>query len=200
MPEGLFLRDARDLLRGLVPEDDVPLAVDGDDPVGDVGEDREAPLLLERDPLVELRVRERSRGVPGQREERLDLLGPPHARALAVDREDAVERALGPDERHAEVRSAPGCEHRVGGGEPGIFLRALQRDRRARLDDVPRETGRRGRARPERRLGGLTLGRSHDELVLLEDPDRASLGADEICDEAEGLGRNVQGGARRGDA
>src|SRR5438270_11665629 len=96
----------------------------------------------------------------------------PRARALAVDREDAVERALGPDERHAEVRSAPGCEHRVGGGEPGIFLRALQRERRARLDDVARETGRRGRARPERRLGGLTLGRGHDELVLLEDPDR----------------------------
>src|SRR5207302_1878284 len=68
VPEGLFLRDARDLLRGLVPEDDVPLAVDGDDPVGDVGEDREAPLLLERDPLIELRVRERSRGIPGQRE------------------------------------------------------------------------------------------------------------------------------------
>src|SRR5438045_2446213 len=103
MAERLLLRDAGDLLGGLVPEDDVALAVDGDDAVGDVGEDREAPLLLERDPLVELGVRERGGSVPGERAKRLDLLRPPGARALAVDREDAVQRALRADERHAEV-------------------------------------------------------------------------------------------------
>ena len=41
-------RHARDPLGGGVPQHDVAVAVDGDDPVGDVREDREAPFLLER--------------------------------------------------------------------------------------------------------------------------------------------------------
>ena len=57
-----------------VPEHDAAVAVDGDDAVGDVREDREAALLLERDALVELGVRERGRRVRGERHERLDLL------------------------------------------------------------------------------------------------------------------------------
>src|SRR3989440_4050851 len=179
VPERLLLRDAGDLLGRLVPEDDVALAVDGDDAVGDVGEDREAPLLLERDPLVELGVRERRRGVPGERPQRLDLFRPPRPGALAVDREDSVQGALGSDERHAEVRRAAVREHRVGADEPRIVGRALDRDRRPRLHDVAGERARGGRARAERRLRGLPLRGRDDELVLLQDADRARLGADE---------------------
>ena len=86
--------DAGDALGGRVPEHDLALAVDGDDPVGDVGEDRLAALLLERDALVELGVRERGGGVAGEGRERLDLLLAPGARAAAVDREHAVHARL----------------------------------------------------------------------------------------------------------
>src|SRR4029079_15903255 len=41
--------DTGDALGRPVPEHDLALAVDGDDPVGDVGEDRHAALFLERD-------------------------------------------------------------------------------------------------------------------------------------------------------
>ena len=63
--------DAADLLGGRVPQDDVPVAVDGDDAVGDVGEDRLAPLLLLGDALVELGAREDRRRSRGECRERL---------------------------------------------------------------------------------------------------------------------------------
>ena len=106
---------ARDLLGRGVPEHDPALAVDGDDAVGDVREDRDAALPLERDPLVELGVRERRRRVRRQRHERLDLLLQPAPRIAAVHGEDTVQRALGADERHAEVGVVAGLEQRVGG-------------------------------------------------------------------------------------
>ena len=84
-------RDSGDRLGGLVPEHDLAVPVDGDDPVGDVGENRDAPLPLDRDSLVELGVREHRRRVPGQRDQRLDLLLPPGARALRVDGQHAVQ-------------------------------------------------------------------------------------------------------------
>ena len=74
---------ARDALGGIVPQDDVRLAVDGDDPVGDVREDRVAPLAVDGDRREELGVRERGRRVRGKRLERLDLLGPPRSRPVA---------------------------------------------------------------------------------------------------------------------
>ena len=89
--------DAGDPLGGRVPEDDLALAVDGDDSVGDVRQDRDAALLLERDALVD-GARERGRRVPGERRERLDLLLPPGTRAAAVDRQHALHRSLGADE------------------------------------------------------------------------------------------------------
>ena len=101
-PERLGRGHASDLFRGGVPEDDVALAVDSDNAVGDVPEDRRVLLLLERDTLVQLGVRERRRGVRGERAQRLDLLLAPGARTAAVDREHAVQRALGADERDAE--------------------------------------------------------------------------------------------------
>jgi hypothetical protein len=61
--QGLFGRHARDPLGGRVPEDDLLVAVDCDDPVGDVAEDGDAALALERDLLVELGLREGDRGV-----------------------------------------------------------------------------------------------------------------------------------------
>ena len=48
-PDCLLLRNAGDLLCGGIPKDDLPVAVDRDDPVCDVREDREASLLLEGD-------------------------------------------------------------------------------------------------------------------------------------------------------
>src|SRR5439155_7551712 len=93
-PESLLLRDAAGLLRGAIPDHDLALAVDGDAPVRDLREDREAPLLLERDPLVELRVRERGRGVRGEGEQGLDLLLAPLARPAAVHGKHAVERSF----------------------------------------------------------------------------------------------------------
>ena len=49
-----------DPLGGGVPEHDLALAIDGDDPVGDVREDRLAALLLVADALVELGVHARA--------------------------------------------------------------------------------------------------------------------------------------------
>ena len=67
--------DAGDPLGGSVPEDDVRVAVDGDDAVGDVREDRVAALAVDGDRREELRVRERGRRVRRERLERLDLVG-----------------------------------------------------------------------------------------------------------------------------
>src|SRR5206468_4739626 len=92
----------------------VSLAVDGHDPVGDVGEDGDAPLLLERDALVELGARERGRGIPGEGAERLDLFLAPLARRPRVDRQHTVDRPLRADERDAEIARVAGAEHGIG--------------------------------------------------------------------------------------
>ena len=141
-PSAAARGNARDRLRRLVPEHDLALAVDGDDPVGDVGEDRVAPLSLERDALVELGVRQHRGRVPGERGERLDLLLAPDPRPLRVDGEHALEPLLHPDERHAQVRGVTGGEDRVVGDEPRVVLGVRVDDRRARLDDVARRDGR----------------------------------------------------------
>ena len=47
-PNCFLLGDAGDLLGGRVPEHDLAVAIDRDDPVGDVREDRNAPFLLQR--------------------------------------------------------------------------------------------------------------------------------------------------------
>ena len=67
-------RHAGDLLGGGVPEDDLALAIDRDDAVGDVGEDGDAAFLLEGDVLVELGAGERGGHVASERHQRLDLL------------------------------------------------------------------------------------------------------------------------------
>ena len=115
--ERLGRRDARDALGGGVPEHDGALAVDGDDPVGDVGQDRLALPLLDRDALVELRVGERRGGVSGEREQRVDLLPAPLPRPGRQRGEHAVDVALGPEQRHADVRAvAARGEQRIGVG------------------------------------------------------------------------------------
>ena len=83
-PERVVGRDAGDLFRGRVPENNSPVPIDRDDPVGDVGQDRVVPFLLEGHTRVELGVRKGGRGVRAEREQRLDLLRPPGARARGV--------------------------------------------------------------------------------------------------------------------
>ena len=63
--------------------DNHALRVDRDDAVGDVAEDRVQPLLLERDLLVALGVRQHGCRVAGERHERLDLLVAPLPRSRA---------------------------------------------------------------------------------------------------------------------
>ena len=133
-------RDAGDHLGGAVPEDDLAVAVDGDDPLGDVGEDRDRPLPLERDALVQLRVRERRRRAGGHGEQRLDLLLPPLARHGGVDGEHArgsLPRHRRPA-RRGRRRGRPGASGR---GCAGARRRPLARGRPA-----PPTGGRRRRA------------------------------------------------------
>ena len=63
----LLGRDARDPLRGGVPEHDPLVAVDGDDSVGDVAENGNAAPPLQLDLLVQLGLREGDGRVGSQR-------------------------------------------------------------------------------------------------------------------------------------
>src|SRR4051794_13677147 len=171
--ERLGRADAGDPLRGTVPEDDGAFAVDGDDPVGDVREDRVVALLLDGDALVELCVRERGRGVGGQGDERLDLLLAPRAGAPGVDGEHTAQDALRPEERHAEERTLPAPEQGGGGARAIVGRRVAERGGGARLDAPPEEPGERGAARRERHRTRLAGRRDDDELGLLQEVDRA---------------------------
>ena len=131
-----LLRHAGDLFGSGVPKDDLAVAVDRDDAVGDVREDRDAAFLLQGDARVELRVRERGRRVSCQREQRLDLLGPPLSRFGGVDGEHAGQRAFGTGEGHAQKRCVPGQEDRIGTCQPFVGSDVFDRERRARLEDV----------------------------------------------------------------
>ena len=119
-PSASAAGDARDPLGGGIPEHDVRVAVDGDDPVGDVREDRVAPLAVDRDRREELGVRQRGRRVRGERLERLDLVGPPRACLARVHGEHPVHGAFGADERHLEAGGEARGDHGVGLGEPRI--------------------------------------------------------------------------------
>ena len=149
LAERVVGRDAGDPLGGGVPEHDLALAVDGDDPVGDVGEDRHAALLLERDALVELGARERGRGVAGEGRERLDLLLAPGARRAAVDREHALDGALGADERRGHAGGVAGGEHRVG-LQQALVVAGVRRPRPARATARRRRRAARSRRRASR--------------------------------------------------
>ena len=116
----LLLRYAGDLFGSRVPKDDLAVTVDRHDTVGDVREDRDATFLLQRDARVELRVRERGRRVSRQREQGLDLLGPPLSRFGGIDGEHAGQRAFGTGEGHAQKRCIPGQEDRIGTCQPFV--------------------------------------------------------------------------------
>jgi hypothetical protein len=130
-PERVPRGDARDLLRRLVPEDHLALAVDGHDAVGDVREDREAAFLLESDALVELGVRQGGGGAGGQREHRVDLLVAPRAGIAAIDREDAERTAVRAAEWNAEVRRVACRQHRIDLAQARFCAGVLEHDRRA---------------------------------------------------------------------
>ncbi len=162
-----------------VPEDDLAVAVDRDDAVGDVGEDRHRALALERDALVELGVRERGRRARGDGEQRLDLLLAPLARLDGVDGEDADGRSLRPTDGHAEEGRMARPEHRVESAQALVLACLRERHRRAGLDDVAREpaAGRAARAESVRR--SVALGGSDHELVAVEQVERGGVGVDE---------------------
>jgi hypothetical protein len=109
-------RDAADLLGGRIPEDDVAVAIDGDDAVGDVGEDRLTPLLLLGDALVELGAREDRGRRRGERRERLHLVLAPGSHCGVVDREHSAQPAAVKEHRHGDAG-----DHPV--GEQWIFVR-----------------------------------------------------------------------------
>ena len=172
-------RDAGDPLGGAVPEHDLAVAVDGDDALGDVGEDRDRPLPLERDALVQLGVRERRRRARGDGQQRLDLLLAPLARLRGVDGENA--------ERSLPRRRRPGRRGRRS-GRPGASGRAREAARRRRrLRARPARPTERRRPRASRRRGSasraqpprLPLGRRDDELVAVEEPEGGGVGVDE---------------------
>ncbi len=143
-------RDAGDLLGRLVPQDDAPVAIDRDDAVGDVGEDREAAFLLERDALVQLGVR---RAPPMcSRQARASPRSPLAATGAARVRTRRARRAERPPDRRAGRRGtrcdrprASGRAHAAARSDAGI----LERDRRSRLHDVAGEQRRRCDARPD---------------------------------------------------
>ena len=178
-PSASDLRDASDPLRGRIPEDDLALAIDRDDPVGDVGEDRLAPLLLVADLLVEVGVRARRGSRGRQRLQRLRLLLEPVTRALGIDGEDPLRGSVRPDDRHAEIGGIPRGQHRVDLSDARVGADVCDRACRARLHDVSDQPGGRGGSRAERlRLTG-PCGGPHDDLVVLEHAHGGAVGLDE---------------------
>ena len=131
--------NAGDPLGGAVPEDDLTVPIDRDDPIGGVGEDRDRPLPLECDALVQLGVRERRRRACGHGEQGLDLLLAPLARDGRIDGEDAQGRSLRPADRYAQKGHVAVLQHRVEGAEALVLPGLREREWRPRLDDVTGE-------------------------------------------------------------
>ncbi len=179
-PECVALLNPGHPLGGRVPEDDLALAIDGDDAVGDVRQDRLAPLLLLADALIELGVHPRAGRCCRKRQQDLFLLRPPDSRPHRVDGEDALHRSVRTDHRDAEVRGVAGREHRVCVADPSVVPDVGDRPRGARLHDVADEPGRRGRARTDRLELALTRGRAPDHLVALEQPNRGASGLEQL--------------------
>ena len=93
---------------------DPVVAIDGDDPVGDVREDGDALFALQGDATVELGIGERDGDACGQRSQRLALLISPGAWTACVHREDAVDGALAAGNGDREEGTVAGREDRVG--------------------------------------------------------------------------------------
>src|SRR5262249_32142340 len=83
-----------------------------------------------------------------------------------VDGKDAVNRALGPDERHAEIRLEAGGEERIGIREATVRRGVGDDLREARLEDVAGEDRRRRRTRADRVLGTPAARGGAHELAL----------------------------------
>jgi hypothetical protein len=173
-PEGIGLVDAGHPLGGRVPEDDLALAIDGDDAVGDVGQDRLAPLLLLTDALIELGVHAGAGRRRRECQQDLFLLRPPDARAHGVDGEDPLHRPVRADHGHAEVPGVAGREHRVGLTDSSVVTDVGDRPRGTRLHDVADEPGSRRRARTDRLPLPIAYRGAPDHLVALEQPNRGA--------------------------
>ena len=193
LSERVRLRHARHALGRGVPEHDLAFAVDRDDPVGDVRQDRLAALLLVADALVELGVRAGCGGAGAECVQRLDLLLLPLARSPVVDRQDPLDRLLRADHRHAEIGQVARREHRVGLAEAAVGADVRDRAGRAGLDDVAdQEAGRRS-ARADRLVLARPGRGPHDHLVVLEHAQRGALDAHELHGVADGLVEHVVG-------
>ena len=177
--EGFLGRNPGRPLGCRIPEHDPLVAVDGDDPVRDIAEDRDAALTLQLDLLVELGLREGNRRVRGERAEGLDFLLLPGSRAAGVDREYALQVALGAQQRHREVRGVASRQHRVALEQNLVAAHILDRNRRPRMND--RAGGPRvdRNSRPAGLRRTLADGRRRHELVVLEQPNRSGVGAQE---------------------
>ena len=213
----ILLGDARDPFRGRVPEHDPAVAIDGDDPVGDVGEDRLAALLLVADALVEVGV---DAGGGGVRSERVQAPRPPPraTRAAAVSRRRGC-RAPPPRARASARRDSRRSRRRASRRPrpPRVAADVGDRARRARLDEVadePRGRARASRARrphpgrrpparrprlppargprPRRRRGSSThAARLVEHVVGIELPARLATGPGESLREVTGRRRSL---------
>jgi hypothetical protein len=172
-------RHPRDAGGGCVPDDDAALAVDGDDPVGDIRQDRDALLVLQRQPLVELGVRERNRRAHRERPERLDLLVAPNPRLSSVHREHTMQRPFGSRERHAQIGTEPLRDDRISVGPKRVGRDVLACDGGTELHDIAAEPAGRRRSRANGVLDAVPRRRADHELAFLEHRDRARVGAQE---------------------
>ena len=178
-PERVLGRNAGDLLRRRVPEDDLPSRSTATMPSAMFARIATLRSLLERDALVELRVRERGGRARGEREQRLDLLLAPRPRLARVDGEHAERRALRAGERHAEI--ARRCRRRASDrARAGAGRRRRSRARRAsatgrRRRRATRSPGCACRAPPARRDRPPPLTTSSSSS---SDPDRARIGVE----------------------
>ena len=135
-------RDAGDPLGGRVPEDDPLVAVDGDDPVGDVREDGDAALALERDLLVELGLREGDRSV--RRRARRAPRSPPPATSAAGARRQPARRGARPRRRRAARRGRRRSRARAAArprAADRLRLTSSRRQRRTRSGHRRRRAG-----------------------------------------------------------
>ena len=165
-----------------VPEDDPVLAVDGDDAVGDVGEDRAAPLLLLGDALVELGVRDRGRGGRRARaDERLHLVvAPAPAGRWQYTASTPYRPPPWRDQRDGHAGGRSPLQQRSPRASRACSARVLDRERRPRLRDGAGDCRRGARAacRPSRSVPGPAAARTTSSSPL-EEPDHGGVGVEQ---------------------
>src|SRR5207244_5418440 len=142
-------------------------------------EDRDAPLSLERDALVELGVRVGGRGGHRERAERLDLLRPPDPRRARVDGEHTVEPGVGALEWDSEVRVVTRRQERLVGRRPRVACEIRDGYRFAGSKHLGRRPASAAATSLEQFRALASRSRLYDEFVLIDELDRARVGVEQ---------------------